>query len=192
VIGDEVILDYDTHTYTVNGQPVGLCVSDVLHESGIVKPYPESAAANVEHARMIGDLTHAWTSAIDKDIGISLARLDDSLLLGYVTGYQKFLKEIEPEWLAIEESYYRQGVAGTPDRIGRFAKDMPVIVDIKTPKCAAAHWAIQLSAYQWLTEYEASLYVCWLASDGTYKLLNYTPDLETWEAALTVAKWQRR
>lgn len=190
--GDEVILDPYTHTYTVNGMPVDLCVSDVIELAGIKKPYPPEAAQHVEHARLLGNCLHRWCEHIDLG-GEFHTESHGTEVEPYIFAWASFLEDNQPEWTHVEESFYKEGIAGTPDRIG-LLKDQPVILDIKSPKKAEPHWGIQLTAYKWLTDYpvEYQLWVCWLHSDGTYKLLNYTPELEIWKAAVTLAKWQRR
>jgi hypothetical protein len=196
-MGRVITLEKASHTYTCAGKPIELCVSDVLRLAGIVKPYPESAKANVEAARDKGEALHDWTAYMD-DCEFDHEALhlldDDPELLALVLAYQRFREECEPEWSHVEEPFERENCAGTPDRIGRMkisGERRGVIVDLKTPKRAEKHWQIQLSGYQWLTEYDrCELYVVWLQADGTYRLLTYTPEPEVWTSALAVARWQ--
>lgn len=193
-----IVLDHTTHTYTQDGVRIPLCVSDVLALSGITKPYPDEAQANVERAANLGKRVHQWATWMDEEDSPDPGELDvlsGTRILPYLLAYQKFREDFNPRWSQIEYSFVRDGVAGTPDRIGLLHLEedrIAVIVDLKTQKKPAAHWGIQLSGYQWLIEGDLSwkLYVVWLQEDGTYKMLNYSINSAVWEAALTVAKWQ--
>lgn len=185
--------DPETHTYFSNGEYVYLYVSRVLSLSGICPPYPPSAAANVEHRRLIGERTHEWARYIDETAKPKVSSLEGAEVLPYVTAYQKFRAECRPEWDHIEESFCREACGGTPDRIGTIRKGgslIPCVLDIKTAREPAPYWPIQLSAYQWLTGCEdTDLYVVHLFEDASYNLLNYTPHREVWLGALEVARW---
>lgn len=189
--------DAEDHAYFFNGEPVPLYVSRVLELAGISKPYPEAARNHVEHRREIGELTHAWARHFDelekgKDPGIE--DLEGAEILPYVLAYQKFRTDYCPIWRHIEESFHRDGIAGTPDRIGWVGDETlkPMIVDIKTASQPATYWPIQLTGYQWLSRYEDyGLYVVWLTEDADYKLLNYSSHLDVWQGAIAVARWQQ-
>jgi len=183
-------LDKLTHSYTASdGNRVSLCVSDVLRLSGIVQPYPEGAQRFVEHARELGETVHEWCDYMDEG-ATDVESLADSEILPYVLAYQRFREEHRPEWDVIEGSYATEEFAGTVDRMGEIGKES-VILDIKTPRKAEAHWGIQLSAYQILTgRSECALYALLLSSDATYRLIPYQPEPDVFLAALKVAQWK--
>lgn len=193
-------LERGSHVYTdAKGERVPLCVSDVLRLSGIRPSYPESPSVmnHVEHARELGETVHEWCDYIDQCRGESFesyANLGDSEPLPYVVAYANFVKEHEPLWENVEQSFHLEGCAGTPDRIGAIlqnGKRIPVIVDIKTPRQPEKHWQIQLSGYQWLANrLDCLLYAVLLRSDATFKLLPYESDIGTFCAALRVAQWK--
>jgi hypothetical protein len=186
-------LDKLTHSYTASdGNRVSLCVSDVLRLAGIVQPYPDVAKLFVEHARELGETVHEWCDYMDEG-AIDVESLADSEILPYVLAYQRFREDEHPAWQHIEQSLHSDlGFAGTLDRVGYLSKtDKEVILDIKTPRKAEAHWGIQLSAYQILTgRSECALYALLLASDATYRLIPYKAEPEVFLAALKVAQWK--
>jgi hypothetical protein len=193
-------LDRGSHVYTVAGERVPLCVSDVLRLSGICPAYPDipSVLNHVEHARELGETVHEWADYLDTTFADGLDpaidELADSEPMSYVLAYQRFRTEHEPEWSHIEQSFALEDCAGTPDRIGTIKRGksrIPVIVDIKTPRQAEKHWQIQLSGYQWLANrLDCLLFALHLASDATYKLRPYDSDIGTFCAALRVAQWK--
>jgi hypothetical protein len=191
-----VMLDHSTHTYTVDGMRVRHHVSGVLEAAGIVKPFPPEARANVERAALRGTCFHAWAKWLDEDPEDidGIEALDGTDVLPFMVALQKFRVEHHPDWEAIEKSFERDNVAGTPDRIGTMkvsGERVPVILDFKTSRAVQPYWPIQLTAYMWLTEYvDCDLYVVHLKPNATYELLAYEPNPEVWEAALTIAKWQ--
>lgn len=187
-------LEPSTHTYLVDGEPVPLCVSDVMELSGIVKPYPEEAMYHVERARRLGEFTHKWTQSLDQG-NSDVASLEGTRLLPYVVAYQRFREEHRPNWSHIEQPFVRDDIAGTPDRIGRIRlgdERVPAIVDLKTSRKPETFWGVQLSGYLWLLKGDPGwrLFVVWLQKDGTFKLLNYSIQTPVWEAAITLARWQ--
>ena len=195
-----VTLERGTHTYVAgDGQRVPLCVSDVLSLSGIVQPYPPSAMNFVEHARELGETVHEWCAYLDsgEDADGVIDSLRDSEPLPYVLAYQRFRKRHYAAWECIEQPFVdaELGVAGTPDRIGSIDIEPdgihPALIDIKTPKSKADHWGLQLSGYQHLSRRsECLLFVLHLCSDATFKLRPYPSDIETFLAAVKVAKWR--
>jgi hypothetical protein len=193
VVASPASLDRTDHSYRDgSGNRINLCVGDVLRMSGIVQPYPDAAQRFVEHARNLGETVHDWCDYLDRD-GFIVEELRDTEILPYVLAYSRFREECSPCWDSIEESVSALGCAGTPDRIGniRVKGIHEVLIDIKTPRKAEAHWGIQLSAYQILTgRSECALYALLLSSDATYKLIPYKSEPEVFLAALTVAKWK--
>lgn len=190
-------LTRETHSYVDSaGNPVSLSVSSVLSLSGIVQPYPESAAAFVEHAGTLGTVCHEWAEFLDTQDWADTSPLQDSEPLPYVLAYQRFRQEHMPEWEHIEQSFTdpKLDCAGTPDRIGTIKRGksrIPVIIDIKTAKQVAKYWPIQLSGYQVLANrMDCMLYVCHLAGDGSFKLRPYESDTLTFLAAVQVARWR--
>ena len=198
---NQVRLDRDTHTYYINDVPLSLCVTDVLDLAGLIKPYPPAAMPYVEAARDLGQALHEWAEWMDTaDPAIDPAAFDvlgGTELLPLVLAFQKFRLEHRPRWDSIEEPFYRQGVGGTPDRIGTMemfdGTFATVILDIKTPKQSQAHWQLQLSAYSWLVPFlECQLFALWLHQDASFELLPYEPAVDVWEGALKVAEWKLR
>jgi hypothetical protein len=190
-------LEKGNHVYTVAGKQVPLCVSRILELSGIKQPYPEAAQRFVEHARDLGETVHEWADFLDSDAwkeSDAIACLSETEPLPYVLAYQRFREEYRPSWDVIEGSYATDEFAGTVDRIGQIRQGInspEVIIDIKTPRKAEAHWGIQLSAYQILTgRSECALYALLLSSDATYRLIPYQPEPEVFLAALKVAQWK--
>jgi hypothetical protein len=184
-------LEKGNHVYTVAGETVPLCVSEILRLAGIVQSYPEAAQRFVEHARDLGETVHQWCDYLDEG-SADVSPLEDSEILPYVVAYQRFRADHLPEWDVIEGSYATDEFAGTVDRVGTLeGGEANVILDIKTPRKAEAHWGIQLSAYQILTgRSECALYVLLLASDASYRLIPYKPEPEVFLAALKVAQWK--
>ena len=195
----KAILEKATHEYTAdNGSRVALSVSQVLSLSGIVQPYPESAAFNVARAGELGTTVHEWCDWLDSDADdmATLDAINNSPVLPYVTAYQRFREKHKPVWTAIEESCWDEelGVAGTPDRIGMIEVggiSVPAIVDIKTPKTVSASWQIQLSAYSVISgRLEHNLFVVLLASDASFRLIHHQAEHDTFRAAVRVAQWR--
>lgn len=195
-----VIFEEIGHTYTVDGVPVELCVSDVLELAGITGYSDRIPRYLIEHAGELGTAVHKACHYLD------LGELDvntvDEQIAGYVMGYHKFCREYEPFWYFMEEPFAdsKLGVAGTPDRIGEIlaSPDDPksrCIIDIKTAAKAEKHWGLQLSAYAILSglgKQDYALYVLHLKRDGSFQLLPYKFEPDVFRAALTVAQWKNR
>lgn len=191
------VLNSATHVYTgSDGKVLPLSVSAVLRLSGIAPEYPETLA--MQYARDLGWAVHDWCAWIDSGeiVNEAIESLPDELA-GYVLAYSKFRTDFRPQWEHIEESFFREDCGGTPDRVGTIKpKDGPkikVIADLKTPKKLSRHWQMQLSGYLWLlNEGETrSLLVIQLDKDGNYHAEFCAPDLQTWGAAIRVARWKQ-
>jgi hypothetical protein len=190
-----VIFEEIGHTYTVDGVPVELCVSDVLELAGITGYSDRIPRYLIEHAGELGTAVHKACHYLD------LGELDvntvDEQIAGYVMGYHKFTQEYAPDWELMEQPMadLGLGVAGTADRIGRIRSQQvgSVILDIKTAAKAEKHWGLQLSAYALLAgRQECGLYVLHLKRDGSFQLLPYKFEPDVFLAALKVARWKKQ
>ncbi len=187
----QILLDETTHTYTYDGVSVP-SVSEVL------APLAEEAYSRVnqsvrEAAAARGRAVHAVCESID--YGIEPTDVDVELA-PYIKAYTDFLRDYDPEWLAVEKtvSAFRGAredgepplFCGTLDRYG-LAGGQRVIVDIKTYSTMKSEQvmnaACQTALYKVALQQEFSedrpirRYVLHLRSDGTYRLIS----LDDWE-----------
>jgi len=131
----------------------------------------------------------------------------DAEIAPYVAAYRRFLADVRPEWIAIEERVYseRWGYAGTLDRAGLLSPhgvrgERRVVLDIKTVSSLSPVTGLQLAAYD--EAYRGGdrrsrallRYGLQLRPSGDYRLQRYDEptDLSVFLAQLTVAGWCRR
>jgi len=160
-------------------------VTTVLAEAGLI-----DTAWFTEHAREKGSAVHLATQFLDEgDLNWSTVEPD---VLARVRQYQKFLDEVKPEILAVEESVRNEALQyqGQLDRRVRI-NGREGIIDIKGP-CESAWNGAQLAAY-------ASCFLRPLARwnlylhDDRYRLIERKDrkDWELFKAALVIAAWRR-
>ncbi len=163
----------EEHKYLIDGKAVPsvteICSPLTAADMGKLNPAVIQAAANR------GTIVHELTELIDYGTAPEDLEMYPEIG-GYITAYQRFLRDYNPTWTHIE---YRlgddiQGFAGTLDRKG-VIDGKPCILDIKTPAAATratkVSWAAQLSGYRYLCN-GATLerFVLLLKPDGKYTL----------------------
>lgn len=175
--GERMNLEFDAerHEYRIDGKivPSVTEICSLLTAADLNRLPPgllRSAASR-------GTIVHELTELID--YGTAPEDLDMfPEIVGYITAYQRFLRDFSPTWTHIE---YRLGsvdlgFAGTLDRKGSI-DGKPCIVDIKTPVSASRStkisWVAQLSGYRALCG-NATLerYILQLKPSGKYSLLD--------------------
>lgn len=165
----------ELHEYRINGKRVPsvteICAPLTAIEMNKLSPSLIQAAANR------GTIVHELTELIDYGTAPEdLEMFPD--IAGYITAYQRFLRDYQPKWTRIE---YRlgseaDGFAGTLDRMG-VIDDRPCIVDIKTASAVSrptkVSWVSQLSGYRRLCGNAAlDRYNLRLKPDGKYSLFD--------------------
>ena len=180
--------DHEKHEYRVDGKLVPsvtqLCRFLNYDTATEARPWLRDAAADR------GTRVHAYTAALDYGEILAADEIDEDCR-PYVEAYQRFLRDLQPEWLDVERivastfsfsSMPATGTypfAGTVDRYG-LIDGKPVVLDIKTgAKLNHAYCAAQLFLYSWaLAEWDDSDdEVIWpkplvlqLKKDGLYTL----------------------
>ena len=189
--------DARTHTYRYGGKVVPGVTSllDSLHSFAGV-PWEV-----LEAARRRGSDVHLACQLYDEnDLDEERLKAKQPLVAGYLKGWKKFLRDCQPNWVAIEEPVYHegQGYAGTPDRFGELlykARRLPIAqVDIKTAAASHPVWGVQTAAYDEASGYRALRFTCQLAPEGTYRLIEWT-DPSDWPmflSLLNVHHWKVR
>lgn len=187
--------DAGAHRYSVGGTcvpSVTQVLSSVLDELRFIDPVVLAVA------RARGQAVHRATELLDR------GTLDDASIAEgvrpYLNGYARFLREVRPRILSIEERVYSAtyGYAGTFDRIAAIGGHVGIL-DIKTGPAMRSHGP-QTAAY--LEAFNASMrgrgeraaserYTLRLSADGTYSLhvQRAARDLSTFLAALTIYKF---
>lgn len=107
--------DPDTHTYTIDGKIVP-SVTDILFPvtgKGLLQVPP----AMLQYKAALGTLAHEYCAEIDYGCFDGECEPD---VVGYLEGYQAFLRDYKPRWEFIEHPIYSAnlGYAGTLDRAG--------------------------------------------------------------------------
>jgi hypothetical protein len=180
------VIDFDpeTHSYTLDGQPVP-SVTQILSAMGFI-----DSSWFTDYARERGKLVHRiihWhiTGELDEDT------IDDALR-GYFTAWLAFEKDTgfvskETE-VPLGNAAHR--FAGTPDHIGILNKE--AVIDCKSG--VIAPWAgLQLAAYEILHGEPLKRYALQLKDDGKYSLKEFKDrqDRGVFLAALACFHWQK-
>lgn len=161
-------------------------VTDILAQAGLIDTQ-WFKAYDLER----GSAVHAATQYLD------LGDLDwatvDPVILGRLRSYQRFVDEIHPEILAIEEMVVNEALQyqGTLDRrLRMFGREG--VLDIKGP--ARADWqALQVSMYAACFPRHLARWTLHL-HDERYQLIEHA-DRRDWDAAkacITIASWRKR
>ena len=184
-----LILNQDTHVYTVDGV-VFPGVTSVLEEMGLTPRYPAGPY------RVRGHRVHQATVLFERgeldqyDIGADL--------MPYVERYKRLVADLKPEWSLIEEPMFHPSrcYAGTVDRYGRML-ETNAVCDIKTG-ATGPETGLQLAAYTILifprgvpgsvSRYRFDL------SEGDGRLVKYDDpqDFDAWLGILEHWKWLQR
>ena len=155
--------------------------------------------AATRKAADLGTLVHEYiASTLDKDV-LSIVREDYA---GYLTGARAFLEDYSIEPMRVEVTVCDDlGYAGTVDLVGIQEQYGSVLVDWKTGKPHKEH-ELQMAAYMgamYLTtndlkevapDFKMS-YVVYIQSDGSYKVQEYQPTDQAYDAFLgLLAAWR--
>ena len=165
----------------INGYPH---VTDILKRAGLVDD-----AWFTEEARDRGSAVHAAAHYLDEN-DLDWSSVNPSVL-PRLRQYQKFLDEVKPEILAIEESVVHEALryCGRYDRRVRIA-GREGLLDLKGP--GQAPWqAIQLAMYAACIPRPLERFTLHL-SDERYQLIQHR-SREDWsvaKAAITLAAWK--
>ncbi len=177
--------DYDTHTYTVNGEDYP-SLHRILEENGLIDTrYYKPAYAER------GKAIHELTALLDREL-ITIDDIDE--YKGYCEAWLQFKADFKPEFIDIEKpvanAIYKY--ACTPDRTciinGKYA-----IVDIKSGSPEDWH-GIQMGAQVMAVGLDdAILYGVYLKETGKYKPVPYQRSKyqNVWMAALILHQYKR-
>ena len=163
----------DKHIYRVDGKIVP-GVTEILSSEGIInlRKIPISV---LEPARKLGTEVHKITELWDRQ-KLDIKKVDP-VIVPYLTGWLKFLAEMKPEFLEIEEMIYSKmyDVCGRPDRIclinGRLN-----LLDIKSTTTIMPSVHVQTGGYKkvWEEYCKKKIFrraIVWLKPDGSYRFL---------------------
>lgn len=161
-------------------------VTDILQRAGLVET---SWFREYDLAR--GSALHAATHYLDEgDLNWESV---DPVIVGRLRSYQKFLDEVKPEILAVEEGVVNEALryCGTLDRRVRISGREGVL-DIKSP--SRASWqALQVSMYAACFPRPLARWTLHL-SDERYQLIEHK-DRHDWDvakAAITIVAWKEK
>ena len=183
-------LEYEdsTHTYSIEGRRVP-SVTQVIDWLDPWHQTPEGIAAGAR-----GTIAHAACHL--SDAGDWNPDGMDVEWLGYVEGWQRFLREsgyivIDSECVAYSEQLQ---FAGRADRVGDL-NTKPTLVDIKSGGARACH-KLQTAAYQaaFRTRKPLQRACVYLRADGSYSLVMHKDpnDIYDFLAALRCVRWRER
>lgn len=193
-----MLLTFDeaAHEYRHDGALVPN-VTRVLEE---VVDFRFVKAEVMERARQLGRAVHVGCELIDQ------GRLDIATVAPvvepYLAAYEKFMREVQPEWHGVEEQVYHPShrYAGTLDRRGR-VRERIAILDIKSGakvKSVGLQTAAYLEAHA--STYAVPLdsperYALYLDEDGTYDLVQIKTsrhnDFRIFLSALNLYNWRQ-
>jgi len=188
-----LLFDDVSHTYRWKGRKVP-CVSDILAP---VTDYASVPRKYLERAANRGTAVHLACELDDRDI-LDYSSLDDEVM-GYLVGWQSFVRDYKPKWTSIEERFYssHHDFAGTPDRTADI-DGYDSIVDIKTTKKIGPWVGLQLAGYSLGKGLPASAnvkrYAVQLMPDGKYMAHEFKElsDYPTFLSLLNITKWNAR
>lgn len=181
----EVILNEDTHTYTVDGVELPSATTIlrfIRADLGTVNPSVLAMAAER------GKAVHAACEMIDYGGDPEIIEGTE----GYLMAYLRFLRDHRPEWVGIESPVCSpgRGFAGTIDRWGFMwdgedpaITEEPTVLDLKTVGSPTRETYISLcaqtAAYAYCLGYNEGCrrYGLFLKANGDYRLF----DCEEWE-----------
>ena len=171
----------EEHIYLVDGEEVPSVTTILNYLSDV--DYGKVSPSVLEQAAKRGSLVHEYTELMDYG---ALPDEVESEVVGYLTAYEKFLRDYKPDWLYIEQPVYSEafGYAGTVDRFGRIDGEL-CVVDIKTlasptkmqkftVSSQTAAYDIAIYHYFQLphTERRSQRYALYLGKDGDYNLID--------------------
>jgi len=165
----------------INGFPH---VTDILKRAGLV-----DASFFTEEARDRGSAVHAAAHYLDEN-DLDWSSVNPSVL-PRLRQYQKFLDEVKPEILAIEESVVHEALryCGRYDRRVRIA-GREGLLDLKGPGQAPWH-RLQIMYYVACFPRPLARWALYL-SEERYKLIEFKgrEDWEACKAILTLTSWR--
>lgn len=179
------LYDPVAHEYLAQ-QEVWPGVSGLLRYGGHVK-----TEWFTEEARSRGTRTHHATLGIDYGFADSVALASD--ISGECEAYQKFLREVRPDYECAEEARFHRHLrfGGKPDRICRKIRGFPGVLEIKTGSPADWH-RLQLAGYQ-LLHPTGARWVVYLKPNGRYDLRRHDDPADYDEFLRTLTRyWKER
>lgn len=193
----ELVLDQN-HRYWWRGRKL-FGVSWILENSGLIDP---EEARWIKHpgATERGRILHRITELLDKGT-LDVMSIDVNLW-GWVDGYKRFLKEMQPKILLNEQRLVHPllGYCGTLDRLVQFGDGILSLLDIKSGQ-AKPHHGPQMGGYSLaikekfnLNGLEIERHVLEINENGEYKLVAFNgpePEQE-FCAGLVMVRYLRR
>lgn len=191
----EIILEPESHTYTVNGRPA-VSVSRVLEQIDMLQGIPREY---LERAAHFGKHVHLACHLYDAD-ELDLNALDPALR-PYLEGWARFKEDTGAHVFESELPVYhpRWGVAGMLDKLAGCAlADLPMVIDLKSASTLQKSWRPQTAAYrealahtrpgQRVSRKRACVH---LTGDGKYKVhTSSSPvDLNIFVSAYNCHRW---
>jgi hypothetical protein len=197
-VGIDFTFDAERHLYLIQGKPVP-SVTQVLHSAGLSADYSMVAPEVLERKRIIGEYVHKATQYLDEGC-LDLETVDPEIQ-GYLTGYEKFIREsgFRPDLVERRLVGRINGMlcGGTIDRTGSMAGKLWVI-DLKCIERLYSSFALQTAGYELLLPkpvlppFKYDRAILQLRRDGSYKLTAYSDvaDFDVFRAALVVTAWK--
>ncbi len=136
---------------------------------------------------LLDDKRLDWDSVQPKELGYNI--------LGYLEGYERFLKESEFKADLKEQVVYDElwGYAGTLDKTGTLPNyDGPIIVEEKSGKLEP--WtALQAAAYEACLPQRHFRLGLELSKEGRYRIFRFknTNDIQVFRASVAGVNWKR-
>lgn len=186
--------DWKRHRYTCGGVLVPNVTTVLESVLDTLAGIPAEALA---FARDRGTAVHKATELYDRGI-LDIAALDP-MLVPYLEGWRKFLRETDFVPVGIEERVFhrRHWYAGTLDRTGELFGDT-ALLDIKSGALTASAGP-QTAAYQAARDWRRAdkikrRFVVQLTAEGGYKLhhMDEKADLSVFLSALNIYTWRKK
>ena len=181
-----ITLDKETHTYRNEKGVILPSVTQILKAEGFIDD-----AWFTEYARTRGEMVHLATKMYD-DGTLDESALDP-VIVPYLEGYKRFLKESGFEVHFAEETVYSPSCqfAGTLDRRG-LLNGRKTLIDIKTG--TVLPWvALQTTAYDSCLLDRHDRFGLQLTDDGKHKLIPFKDryDVEVFLSAFACFNWKK-
>jgi len=204
-------LDFDpaTHTYALDGVPVGRSVTGVLHRGGLID-FSHVPTTVLDRARVRGTVVHQALHYLNEgDLDLAGFAADYPLYVGYLEAWQFFLtaRDFRPVLCEHRVASPAYDVAGTIDCLG-VLDGRAVLVDFATGDPDDAAKDLQTAAYlalalEWRSEDPAldhffchfgeavARHAVALRADGTFSVETYTDNVRDRREFFALVEAQR-
>ncbi len=182
--------DDDAHQYRFKGAVVD-GVSTILTP---IVDFGDAPIAVIKRAAVRGKHVHKACELLDAN-DLDFEALDPRLV-PYVRGWEKFRNDWPCFWTHVETPEYNPelGIAGTPDRRGRFVtSDYRILVDLKATYRTNDHVGAQLNLYDLLDHDPSDPSELWsvrVTRDGSYERHVWPRDHVLAHSLINVNRWR--